>query len=200
MAKVFVQLNTSSILKVPFQAFDDFTFLVNGESFKTTRIVADLLSSKICQIHSSDPTINEIVIKTHSKGNFTHFINLLNFNQNEIQDDEIPFFSEIIEKLDCNNIDLIVSNDSTVEITANNVFSLIQKHEKYEKFYSKEIENEIEFISSHFCEIYQNNEEEFMKISFDTLEKIVSHKNLKLKNEDQLLSFINQLYLKEKKI
>lgn len=47
-----IQLKTTSILNVSLQSYEkDFSFLVNGEEFKTSRIISDLLSPKICQLH-----------------------------------------------------------------------------------------------------------------------------------------------------
>lgn len=42
-------LKQSSILNVPFQKYEkDFTFVVNGEEFKTNRFISDLLSPVLC--------------------------------------------------------------------------------------------------------------------------------------------------------
>lgn len=50
-------LKPISILNVPFQIYQkDFTFFVNDEEFKTNKIISDILSPKICQIHYNDPT------------------------------------------------------------------------------------------------------------------------------------------------
>lgn len=60
-----MRLNSSSIMKVPLRFYqDDFTFIVNGEEFKTSRIFSDLISSKISQMHSNDPTFDTFYINT----------------------------------------------------------------------------------------------------------------------------------------
>ena len=67
-----LQLKTSSILNVPLQSyFDDFSFIVNGKEYKTSRLISDLLSPKICEIHANDPTFDIFTIKTQQKGDFS---------------------------------------------------------------------------------------------------------------------------------
>ena len=67
----FIQLQTASILHVPFSKYGkDFTFIVNGEEFHTSQIIADILSPKISQMRITDPTLLVFSINTHSKGDF----------------------------------------------------------------------------------------------------------------------------------
>ena len=61
----------------------------------------------------------------------------------------------------------------------------------------KQVEFEIEFISTHFYEIVDKYEEELLSLDDPILSLIVSNPKLCLKNEDQLLNFINQLYNKD---
>lgn len=195
MTSIFqVQLNTSCILKIPYNTYDDFTFKINGESFKTNRIVADLISSEVCKIHSFDPTFREMTITTKNKGNFLNYLNLSKFDILDIPEEEIPFFSEIVEKLG-RTFDLSITHQLP-DLTTENVFSLLQKHEKYGNLYSTIIDKEIDFISSHFYQLCnEENVEEFKKINVSTIEKIINNPKIQLKNEDQLLSLVNDLYL-----
>ena len=88
-----IQLKTSSILSVPLQNFtEEFTFVVNGKEFKMNRLISDLLSPKICKIHMNDPTFNKFSINTQHSGDFSRFLQLINFNEIKIQDDEVDFF------------------------------------------------------------------------------------------------------------
>ena len=74
------KLNTASVFAIPFHAFDkDFSFIVNGEEFKTSRLIANFLSPKISQMQISDPTISYLYINTQNKGNFQHFLKIMNF-------------------------------------------------------------------------------------------------------------------------
>lgn len=116
-----IQLHTDCILNVPIQSYDEFTFIVNGEEFKTTRLVSDLLSKKISQIHQNEPTLCEYIINTRSKGNFSLIIKLASFQRLSIPDNELQFVREIIELLDNDSI-IMNDDESQQEITLDNVF------------------------------------------------------------------------------
>ena len=98
-----IQLKQSCTLNVPIQNYDDpFTFVVNGEEFKTTKLISDLLSPKISKIHQNDPTFDTITINTlNKKGHFPQILKLLSFNSIEIPSIEIPFIfmGNFIKKL-----------------------------------------------------------------------------------------------------
>ena len=189
-----VHLDTSSILTVPFQIYEPkFSFIVNGKEFKTSRLIADILSPVICRHHSNDPTLDTFTINTRNDGNFSHILNLINFQTTTFSEEEIPFLTEVVENLGNETIILQDEKDST-EITIDNVLHLLQHHEKYSQFYCNHISSEIEFVSSHFTEISEMQEEELKKLSIGTLLKIISNDQLQMKSEDQLLKLINELY------
>ena len=77
------------------------------------------------------------------------------------------------------------------------VFYSLNSIEQSSIFYSGEKEKEIEFISSHFHEIINENshKEQLKTLSYESILSIVSNENIELDNEDELLSFINELYL-----
>lgn len=189
-----MKLKTSCILNVPLQNHtDEFKFIVNGEEFKTTKLISELLSPKISKMLLSDPTFGIFTINTHNKGHFSHILDLINFEQNDFPINELPFMREVIEILGNESIEL---NDSTetIEFTKDNVFSYIKQHEKYPNSFSQMYEKEISFISSSFYELNETKEEEFKTIQMSTLYRILNHKNLKIKTEDQLLNFVNKMY------
>ena len=188
-----IQLKTACILNVPLQIYcNDFTFIVNGKHFETSRIFADLLSPKICQMHLNDPTIDTFSINTKYPGNFYNIMNLINFEENyNISDTEIPFIAEVISIFGNESIE--THYDLNPKITNDNVFELIIKHQQSEFFYSKSLQNEIDYISSHFYEINENNEY-FSNFTLKTLERIFENPKLQLKSEDQLITIINKLY------
>ena len=189
-----IKLKETSIRQIPLNLYqNDFTFIVNGKEFPTSRIIADLLSPNICKLHTSDPTINHFIINTKESGDFSNILNLINFNVNEIEDKELPFILSVLEIL---NIDLIeVQNaDKNEELTINNVIKIIQSHEKHPIFYSQSLHKEIEFISSHFYEINEELEKDLHNLQNLTIEKIIANDHIQLKSEDQLLKVINGLY------
>ena len=103
--EIQIQLNTECILNVPLQNYgDDFTFIVNKKEFKTKSLISDLLSTKICKIHSADPTFNQFEITTKNQGDFSHILNLTRFGSVPLPEKEIPFIAEVSEALGLNSI------------------------------------------------------------------------------------------------
>lgn len=191
-----MQLRTTSILNIPLNSYGEFCFIVNGEKYSTSRIISDLLSQKICQIHACDPTFNEFSFNTTNEGDFSNILKLLNFQPNVIPDNEVPFISEVFEIL---GNDSIIFDKRSSKITQDNVIELIEKHQKFPIFYAKSLFNEINFASSNFFRILTSKEEELKKLDFDILERIVNNPRIVLKDEDQLLDFINHFYSSDSK-
>lgn len=193
-----IQLEFTSILNVPFQSYTkDFTFIVNGEKYQTTRLISDLLSPQISQIHSVDPTFDTFTINTKNKGNFSHILSLIDFQLNDLSDNDLPFIIEVLEQLNNNKIKLY--EEEKVELTEANVINELQKHELHPKYYSIQIETEIEYITSHMDKLLKTQEEELMKLQIDTLERIISSEQLTISTEDDLVEFINKLYKHDSK-
>ena len=184
-----MQLQTDCILNVPVQSYDEFTFIVNGEKFKTTRLVSDLLSKKVSQIHQNEPTLCEYTINTRSKGDFSLIIKLASFQLISIPDKEFPFIREIIEILDNDSI-MIGDEESQQEITLDNVFDLITRHQQFKQTYSKSLTQEIDFLSSHFYELDESKREQLKGLPLWMIERVINNPKLRLFEEDQLLTFI----------
>lgn len=192
-----VRLKKSSILSVPIECFSkDFSFIVNGEEFKTSHLFADLLSKKICQMHTIDPTCNMYILNTKNNGDFSKFLNLINFQSTNFVENELPFFLEIIDILGTNSLEISDLLNYT-EITKDKVFPLINKHQKYGQFYSKILKEEISFVSSHFFELCEEHENLLIDLNIRILQCILNDTELKINDEDQLLRFINKLYVKD---
>lgn len=190
-----IKLQTSAILHIPLDKYDnDFTFIVNGQYFKTSKIVADLLSSKISSYHSIDPTISDITINTHFKGDFQKFLQLQQFKEENISSiEEFLFIREIIKELGTEKVKIIENRE---DITIENVIERIEKDEKYREIYFDEFENEVKFIAKHFSEIISNQKESFLNLSLYIVDRIINDSNLQLENEDELLKLINEFYQK----
>lgn len=194
-----IYLNSSCILNVPLQTYsNDFSFIVNGAEFKTSRLISDLISPLICKIHSNDPTVNTFIINTSHQGDFSQILKIFNFQQNSISSNEIPFILEVIEILENESIKLQEQNEN-MKVTDENVLNLIKQHEKYSKFYKKPLSSEIDFTSSHFYSLAETRLDEFKGISIESLIRIIFNEKLQLNSEDQLLNFINHLYKSDSK-
>lgn len=191
-----IKLQQESILKVPIINYQhDFTFIVNDEIYQTNKLVADLLSTKICQLHQVDPTVNEYYINTKSKGNFQNILSLATFEPIDFSITDKNFVLEIIDQLSIESAEL---PGLTIELTIDNVIELIKEHEKSPSLFPKELDREIDFLSTHFNEI-QDHQDELFELSDITLERIINNEKIKLENEDQLLNFINNLYIRNVK-
>lgn len=197
--KMQVKLKTTCVLSVPFQKYEsNFTFVVNNELYPTSRITADLLSPKICKIHFNDPTFNEMTIKTHSQGNFQYFLDLINFSENNIPTNEIPFLTEVANILENKSLDFY-NQKSSITPTLDNIFDLIKEHEKNQVLYSKSFKEEIDFVSLNFYKFNEKQIQKLASLQIKTIESILSNTKLQLSIEDQLLKFINQIYLNDSK-
>ena len=191
-----IKLSTNSILQVPIRNYEeDFTFLVNGEEFHTSKLVADLLSTKLSNEHFSDPTINHMIINTRTRGNFQTILDLINFNEERINDESLSFISEVFEQLEPSNIEIKSNN---IELTIDNVISELKKHESLRSLYSTRFEEEVDFLSSHMYEISETRYEEIETLSSDTIESVINNSKLQLESEDQLLCLVNFLYSKSR--
>lgn len=191
-SKYQFKLELTRYKEIPLDKYGkNFVFIVNEKRYQTCRLVADLLSPTICQLHYSDPTINEFHINTRNVGNFQHILNLTNFDNNIISESEIPFINETLKILNNNSIQIHIPEES---LTTSNAFELLKKHQLYGQFYSPQLQKDIEFISTHFCELNITEQNEISDIDISILEKIISNEKLKLDSEDQLLLFINKLY------
>ena len=123
-----IQLKIASILDVPINSYEeDFTFVINGQEFRTSRLFSEILSSKICRIHLVDPTIDKYTINTNHQGQFQRIFDLINFQQNNIPDQEILFFIDVIEQIGNDSIHFI-SNVESSEIANDNIFKTFKIH------------------------------------------------------------------------
>ena len=117
-------------------------------------------------------------------------MNLLEFNQSEINDNKIPFFSEIIEKLEIEKLDI---NIIEPELSLNNIIEMIKKHDKTRYFYLKKLSLDVDFLSENFYQLNDDQIQDLVTLHEDTIEKIISNDKLSLLTEDQLLKFILKL-------
>lgn len=198
-----IQLRTDSVLQIPFQKYQpNFTFIVNSKKYETNIFIADLLSPKISSHHLIDPTLDEFIINTKSTGDFNKIINLVNFEKHEIDDNDSSFILEVFDQLGAENVNISLIN-SNEEITNDNIFDFIKEHQKHPVFCAKQLENEINYFSSHFSELKEKllksiNEERF-EIKEEIIELIICNKHLQLDTENDLLEIINSLYLNDTK-
>lgn len=201
----YIKLEESSILHVPVQKYErDFTFIINGEKYETNRIIADLLSPKISNYHLIDPTINSYIIDSKHRGNFSTILNLIKFDEEKIQEEEIPFILEILENLE-NTTKFIkfqntpkTNKEETTDYSISKTLNSLLKHQEFREFYQKEINDEIINISKHFYEIEENDKTNIFQLDEDLLEEIFNYFEFTIDNEDEFLEIIHEIYLKDR--
>lgn len=191
-----LQFQADAVKNLPFHIFDkDFKFIVNGQEFQTSRFIAYLLSPRIVQMCMTDPTIDTFYITTKSHTcDFNRILELATFSSVELKEEEIPFFSEIFEILEISSTTITKLSQSTV--TEDNVIELLLRHSISPHFYKTEIDEEILFASSHFSNLLEVQHESIEDLPYSIIENIINCKDLSITDEDQLLEFVNDIYLK----
>lgn len=189
------ELNATSLLAIPFHLYDeDFTFIVNDQEFKTCRLIAHLLSPKIIQNQINDPTNSQFVIKTRSKGNFQIFLDIFKKQHINFPTSEKIFIEEVINILG-NTLFTFHHPQNSSKTTLDNIFDHLNQNLIHPVINSRLIQENIDFISSHFYEFKEEVLiEKFRDIEIDYIEKILNNSKLWLDTEDQLISIVNELY------
>lgn len=189
-SKVIIKIDNSIIRDIPLDVYgDDFIFKVNGTEYPIKIIIADILSPEIKNIHKEGQKLTCYEIQTSNEGNFQPFIDLIQTDFYEIEEENLPFFPEVLIKL---NNPLIKTIIPEVPITPDNIFELLTKHDKYSNIYKDHLVKDIDFISKHFY-LIQNNINDFNCLSVDTVTKNINNEKLFLESEDQFISIINLL-------
>lgn len=194
--------------KIPFQHYQkDFTFVVNGKEYQTSRYIADLLSPQICQYHFTDETINSFNISVDlqdDKCDFTEILSLISFEKKPIKNENLDFYIKIFMSLGNDQALTELVPKNPIDITLTNVFEIIQNKQKYfflnqtnSKFTNEVIQRETDFIACHFYEI---DHEELQKLDISIIEDIIRNEKLQLKDEDSFMHFIIDLYSKNSKL
>ncbi|KAK8892257.1 hypothetical protein M9Y10_029481 [Tritrichomonas musculus] len=191
-----LKLLTNTIKQVPLDNYPkDFAFIINGQQFKTSKIIADLISPTISKIHRNDPTVSEFLINTKEAGNFQNVLDLITFRSNEIKQEEMEFIFEIFSTLGIDDSQIEIE---IPEFTIDGVIELIKDQEHLSSFFSTNLTREIKYLSEHFYELTEEQKDQISQFSTDTIERVVCNDNLQLECEDQLLKFINKLYIENK--
>ena len=97
-------LSYKNIIELPFEYEQDFTFIVNGHEYKTSPIVADILSPTFIRALLVDSTIDKFYINTKDQQpidaeSFTDFLKLVNFQQIKLESTKIQAYIKIYKLL-----------------------------------------------------------------------------------------------------
>ena len=190
-----IKLTSESILKANFDLLEpNFSFIVNGQEYRTHRFLASLLSPIVSNLLSTDRSVDSFEIQTkNSQGDFQLLLNLVSFGQQVIDNQNKEFILEILDILqnDCVQVEL---KSRSSKITYENVFSNLLNDLQYTHYYHEIIEEELRIIAENMYRILCNDEERryFSELGMTIIERILNH--LTIESEDQLLDFINSLF------
>lgn len=186
---------------------DDFCFLIGDKKMQMNRYLADFISPRVSHIHQVDPTINILdinpfVCNVETKEIFTDDL-LENFKLISLGypieiDEEMSIKLRYLSfYLDNEEMTNQLNKLFPIEFTQENIGSCIQCLQYYDQSINQKILNPaitkealIDLISKYFYLIEENK---LFQLSKPDLYSILSNPNLKVKNEDSLLDFINNI-------
>lgn len=191
---------------IPFDKYQkDFSFIVDGKKHFTSRIIADILSPKIRNLHYTDESIDEFYINTDKSSSemvgedyFEEFLQLCTFDNKKLNPEFQELFSQYFYKL--GNIDeyFRIQSDFLALLTPENAIDRLLKVQKIANSNSDEFNHQqdfmqklISFIASHFEEFDKEN---LKRLSIDFIEEIIQADSLKIADEDSLLQFLIEVY------
>lgn len=195
---VEVSLASNYILQqIPFETYPkDFTFIVDGKNYPTSRMEADIISPIIRNLHKNDKDIDCFYINTNNRFpdcNFSDFLQLLTFKPQTI-DSKMQLYIKYIF-LVLGNLEeyrkIKLQYSDLISVT-NVIDRILQKQHI---FSADELTEEIDFAAIHFKEL---NKEELKKIDDQVISKILQNTMNHNFDENLIMDFITELYLENK--
>ncbi|KAK8857589.1 hypothetical protein M9Y10_015994 [Tritrichomonas musculus] len=197
-------LSLENMQRISFSRYDkDFTFIVDGKRYETSRFVADLVSPKIMNYHYQDESINEYILNINKQGEsntepdyFSEFLNLVTFKSVNIDEKRANVFSEYFLQLGNFEEYFKLQPYFFDNLTTSNVVSRLNTISKKAHLIDfSPVKKMIDFCSEHFDEIPHN---ELFETEMTTIEEIIKNEKLKLESEDSLVEFLIELYERKK--
>ena len=207
--KVNYSLSTENIKTVPFAKYEkNFTFIVNGKRYETSRFIADFLSPIVCNYHFEDETFDEFTINTtQKKQNQTggddllqEFLQIINFNEIELGSSQRKKYGEYFLQL--GNIEeyLRLCPEYFSDLSPDNVIDRLKFIAETMKTHRKgtdslkltgKINDLIEFAAEHF---YQIPLENMKTVEIEILAAVIKNAKLRLEDEESLFELILGLH------
>lgn len=204
-------LNPSALINFPIDKYEEnFTFIVNGQLYKTSRIVADLLSPTIRNNHYNDSSNNKFTInisndtfnKSDSSDYFSDFLKLARFESNEIDSKrreryseyflQLGNFEEFLRLQEEDNDESELNDNQIIKKSIQSIQRLRTKVQNNDFLYSNDtIQRHLKILSEHFSIIDQ---EDLKILGKENLDEIIRSKNLKIQDEDELFDKLFKLY------
>lgn len=175
--------------------YEDFEFIINRkEIFRTNKVIADMISPKISNIHKTDPQMDIFYLTISAPGNFKLIFELLNEDK-ILTESEALFVLEVLTQLGCtNNLDILPQFAEKVD--ENTVFALIQQKSQYSQFDEITMKTEFDYLAQNFYKLHTN--QEIYSLTANQLKSILLNPLLCVDNENSLLEFVLE-FIKTKK-
>lgn len=193
-------------------ADNNFHLFFGDKELLINNIFAEFISPAISRLHKSDPTINSIDIKKlfvnpikHNEQNYADILNNETISLidklskgNSVKVPENQLLSMQIISILLGNEELFqkISNLNSIENDQNSIEFYLQQIELF--YYCSRSSNNlfdyskaINFVSSH---LYSINDQRLKKLPKTVLYSLISNANLKIRSEDWLFDFINQIF------
>jgi hypothetical protein len=182
-------LSTAGLSMLPIAKYpNDFIFIIDGNEFQCSSVVADFLSPRIARLHNLDPSLNYYEFANASDGNALQTI--LKLAQGHAIDADKLMAKPVLEV--------------AAELENAEICSLIPTHvdeslspgaivERYNlaKHLHVDLSEMVEFIASHFFFL---SDPTLQSLDYDDLRLILSDAKLRLKSEDSLFQLIASRY------
>lgn len=162
-----ITLSTNGLKNINFSDYQNqFTFIVNGKSFKCSRIIADFLSPKVAQLHFTDISASKLIIDTQTKtGNFEQILNLAFGGEIVVNEINRDFLEEVSNQLE--NEEIFIHSIPPIdwnkikEEKENNTNNLSDKTSQNIEYNTNDKEENDPYISDYdelFSRIQKKNE------------------------------------------
>lgn len=175
---------------------DDFSFIVDGKTYKCDRLIAEMISPLVASIHDSDPTADEFIVENlnDEHGDFAKVVEIGMNGEIEISKGNIDFYIDAFSSI--GNYDMLSKIEQKIiqvsnGITVNNFLDLLNIQKKCESI-SEEV---IRFSATHFEEI--NGYFWTANISTSIIYQIITSPWLAINDESSLFCFIKRVIKKE---
>lgn len=196
-------LSSSGLTNLVFNSHqeEEFELIFNENRIKMKTIFAEFISPKISKLHQLDPTLKSVCFTNQlcdvnfdkevlSKLNLLSSGNMISITQSESY--QLQLIALLLDNEELfSNINNIFPND----INENNIDKYLTNLTIMSKISSTidhfDIQNIIDFISSHFYSIDQNK---LIQIPKRILYSIISNEHLQIESEDSLFEFINKIF------
>lgn len=171
---------------------NDFTFIIAGKRYETTKFLASFLSPIVSQMILTDPTADTFEIPIEDPDHtFAFIMRLMAGETVNLPLAKLQFLKEVGRYLGNKELtNMRISDADTLDLTLENAVELAMSSAETPR------DDVVSFIASHVSEVSSDS---LKLLPVGTLLEIFSHEALKLPREAWLLEFVTQLVQSGKK-